>query len=67
MNSADSASADGEEDTFVTVSAAVNAGILSLVGDSVDVGKTLTKSETALILCRIEDYMTANNMRSDDN
>lgn len=67
MNSADSASADGAEDTFVTVSAAVNAGILSLVGDSVDVGKTLTKSETALILCRIEDYMTANNMRSDDN
>ncbi len=65
-NSADSASTDGNGDTFVSVAAAVSAGILSPVGESVDIGATLTKSETALILCRIEDYMTENNMKTNE-
>ncbi len=59
--SANTAAADGE-DVFSAVSAVVSAGILDPNDGSLEAGSTLTKSDVARILCRIEDYMADNNM-----
>ena len=49
----------GESDkTFASLLAATNAGIF----DTAEPTQTITKSECAEILCRIDDYMTENNM-----
>lgn len=59
----ESASADSDGNIAISVMAAVKAGVLTDNDGSVDVNATLTKAETAKILCGIEDYMAANNMQ----
>lgn len=60
--SAGSASAGGEDVVYNSVSAAVSAGIIEPVNDTVDINAVLTKADVAKLLCRIADYMTENNM-----
>lgn len=61
--SANEALADGKDDLFASVSAVVSAGIICPAEDSLNVSAPLTKSDTARLLCRIEDYMVLNNIR----
>lgn len=48
------------------LSAVVDAGIILPENGAVDPAKILTKSDTAKLLCSIEDYMIANNMKTID-
>lgn len=45
------------------VSAAVSAKLIETVDGSVDISAVMTKADTALLLYRIDDYMTENNMK----
>lgn len=56
----DNASSDATEDTFSAMLAASNAGLFEVLEPE----KTLTKAEAAELLCKVEDYMLANNMKS---
>lgn len=57
----ESESAGATEENFSAMLAASDAGFF----DSIEPQKTLNKAETAELLCRIEDYMKANNMVKD--
>lgn len=59
--SASAEDADADSDYF-SVTAAVSAGIIETEDGSVNIDAVLTKADAALLLCRVEDYMTANNM-----
>lgn len=46
------------------VSAAVAAKLIETVDGSVDISAVMTKADTALLLCQIDEYMLNNNMKT---
>lgn len=59
--STESASTGSSDRTITSILATVNAGIF----ETGEPSHVLTKSETAKILCMVEDYMADNNMNAD--
>ncbi|MBQ3229710.1 MAG: cadherin-like domain-containing protein [Clostridia bacterium] len=55
---------NSSEPMHSAVAAAVAAGLIETDNGAVDISAVLTKAETAVLLCKIDDYMTENNIKS---